>query len=388
VNFLDVVILLLAVGAGMGGWRLGFLARVASWIGMGLGLYLAVRLVPVVVRAFEGSPQLRTFLVAVALLIVGAFVGQALGLFVGSKLQLALPKGRSRTVDRTGGAVAGVMGVLVVVWLLSPVAADINGWPADQVRNSSISRTVDRVFPSAPDPLRTLRRVIGDDRFPEVFAALRPTPDPGTPPAESRISLDVSARVAASTVKVEAAACGRVQDGSGAVIGDRLIVTNAHVVAGAEEPVVYRGDDGRRIAADVVAFDPNRDLALLRAPEIDRPALAISEIDIGQAGAVFGYPGGGDLSISPFEVGERVQARGTDIYDERPTVRDVLILAAELRPGDSGGALVNPDGEVVGVAFAIAPDRDRVAYALAPDEVASVMSGDLSSEVDAGPCLG
>ncbi|MGH9118745.1 MAG: MarP family serine protease [Acidimicrobiales bacterium] len=386
-NLLDVLIVLIAVGAAMGGWRLGFLARVASWIGMGLGLYLAVRLLPTVVSAFDGAPQLQLFLVAVVLLVVGAFAGQALGLFVGSKLQLALPRGRSRTVDRTGGAVAGVLGVMVVVWLLSPVAAEITGWPADQVRNSSISRTVDRVFPSAPDPLRTLRSVIGDDRFPQVFEALRPTPDPGVPPGESGIGPEVAARVAASTVKVEAAACGRLQDGSGAVVGDRLIVTNAHVVAGAEELVVFRGDDGRRIPADLVAFDPNRDLAVLLAPEVDRPALPIADIDVGASGAVFGFPGGGELAISPFEVGQRIDARGTDIYDERPTVRDVFVLAAELRAGDSGAAMVNPSGEVVGVAFAIAPDQDHVAYALTPDEIETVLSGDLSGEVDAGRCL-
>ena len=280
-----------------------------------------------------------------------------------------------------------MLGVLIVVWLLSPVAAEITGWPADQVRNSSISRTVDRVFPSAPDPLKTLRRVIGDDRFPQVFDALRPSPDPGTPPAASGISPEVAARVAASTVKVEAEACGRLQDGSGAVVGDELVITNAHVVAGADEVSVFRGDDGRRVTAEVVAFDPDRDLAVLRTPDIDRAPLPIGTIDVGGVGAVFGYPGGGGLTISPFEIGQRVQARGTDIYDERPTVRDVFILAAELRPGDSGAPLINPAGEVVGVAFAIAPDRDQVAYALTPAEVEAVLDGRLSNDADAGPCL-
>jgi S1-C subfamily serine protease len=387
-NLLDVVIVLLALGAAAGGWRLGFLARVTSWIGLGLGLYLAVRLLPIVVDGFDGGPRIQTFLVAVALLIAGAFAGQAIGLFVGSKLQLALPKGPSRTVDRTGGAVAGVFGVLVVVWLLSPVAAEVTGWPADQVRNSSISRTVDRVFPSAPDPLRTLRRVIGEDQFPTVFEALRPSPDPGLPPAETGIAPDVADRVAASTVKVEAAACGRLQDGSGAVVDDELIVTNAHVVAGAEQVGVFRGGDGRFVEAEVVAFDPDRDLAVLRTPGIDRPALPLGDADVGGSGAVFGYPGGGDLEIAPFEIGERIDARGTDIYDRNPTVRDVLILAADLQPGDSGGALVDPAGQVVGVAFAIAPDRDRVAYALTPEEVAAVMTGNLSDEVGTGPCIG
>lgn len=387
-NLLDLVILVVAVSAAIGGWRLGLLARVTSWIGLGLGLYLGARLLPIIVEAMDGSPQVRMFLVALMVLIGGAFIGQALGLLVGSRLHLALPKGQAQTVDRTGGAVAGILIVLAAVWLLSPLGAEINGWPAEQIRNSTITRAVDRAFPAAPDPLRTLRQVIGEDRFPKVFDALRPAPDLGAPPAASTLSADVAARVTASTVKVEAGACDRIQDGSGSVIGEGLIVTNAHVVAGAEAVAVQRGDDGERLAAEVVAFDPNRDLAVLFAPNIDRPALPISDVDIGGQGAVFGYPGGGPLEVSPFVVGERVRARGVDIYDRRPTVRDVFILSAQLGPGDSGGALVNPDGELVGVAFAIAPDRADVAYALTSAEVDTVLAGGLSAEVDPGPCLG
>jgi S1-C subfamily serine protease len=91
--------------------------------------------------------------------------------------------------------------------------------------------------------------------------------------------------------------------------------------------------------------------------------------------------------VAPFEVGRQVVATGTDIYDSARTERDVLVLAAALRPGDSGAALIDPDGEVVGVAFAIAPDKDGVAYALAMSEVDAVASGPLTDEVDTGPCL-
>jgi S1-C subfamily serine protease len=221
-----------------------------------------------------------------------------------------------------------------------------------------------------------------------VFDSLQPSPDLGAPPAAISLDPALVTQVAASTVKVEAEACDRIQDGSGAVVGDGLVATNAHVVAGAEEVVVVRGDDGERIDAAVVAFDPDRDLAVLSAPDVDRPALPITDIEIRGEGAVFGYPAGGPLDVSPFVVGDEVRARGTDIYDRRPTVRDVLVLSARLAPGDSGAALVNGRGEVVGVAFAIAPDRSDVAYALTAEEVESVLAGNLGSEVDPGACLG
>ena len=101
---------------------------------------------------------------------------------------------------------------------------------------------------------------------------------------------------------------------------------------------------------------------------------AVAEADEGDRGGVYGYPGGGDLRIAPYEIAQEVQARGSDIYDEDRTERRVFFLSAHLRPGDSGSALIDPDGEVVGVAFAIAPDRSDVAYALTEEELNAILN--------------
>jgi S1-C subfamily serine protease len=65
----------------------------------------------------------------------------------------------------------------------------------------------------------------------------------------------------------------------------------------------------------------------------------------------------------------------------------VFILASDLAPGDSGGGLVNPAGAVVGVAFAIAPDRPGTAYALTSDELRPVLATGGTGAVNTGPCL-
>lgn len=384
---LDLLIGLAALSAAVGGWRLGFTARATSWVGMAGGLVLASQIVlPWVLEVWADVSGVRLLSAAAAVLVIGAFMGQAAGLVIGNRLHLALPGGAARTVDKVGGAAAGLVGVAAAVWLLVPAMADIPDWPAQQARHSVFGRVVDRVLPPAPDPLQTLRQLVDDDRFPQVFDALRPTPDLGPPPETSGLTAELAQRVAASTVKVEGVACSRIQDGSGFVVDEGLVVTNAHVVAGETETTVERSD-GSMVNAAVVVFDPDRDLAVLFAPDLDRPPLPVGDAAVGDRGAVFGHPGGGPLRLTPFEVGRRVEATGRDIYGEQRTTRDVLFLAARLAPGDSGAALVDPAGEVIGVAFAIAPDQPGVAYALTSDELREVMAGDLTQLVGTGRCL-
>jgi S1-C subfamily serine protease len=386
VNTLDVLLLTILVAAGIGGFRLGFVARVASWAGLALGLLLGARVLPTVIRALDdGSPTALVF-AAIGTLIGSAFIGQAVGLIIGSRLHFALPVGRARDVDRTAGAAAGVIGVTLAFWFLLPGISDVRGWWAEQTRNSALAQIVDQRLPEPPDTLAALRNLIGEDQYPRVFDALQPAPDVGPPPGDVDLAPDVQERVLPSIVKVQGVACRRIQEGSGFVVAPDMVVTNAHVVAGEPDTLLFR-DDGSEVQSDVVVFDPYRDLAILHAPGLDRPALPLGDIEPGGTGAVFGHPGGGSLRIAPFEVGRRVQATGADIYDRERTDRDVLVLAASLAPGDSGAALIGPGGDVVGVAFAIAPDRSGVAYALAVDELQAALAEDLTTEAATGPCL-
>jgi S1-C subfamily serine protease len=370
----------------VGGYRLGFLTRVTSWVGLALGVAVASLILAPILRSMADASAAQLLLVTIGILLGLAFVGQAAGLLLGARLHATLPGASVRSADRGAGAVAGVLGVLVGVWVLLPLMAEVPGWFASQARTSVVARFVHERFPDPPDTIDTLRRLVGEDQFPRVFDAIEPTPDVGPPPTSTNIPQPIVNAVVPSTVKVEGVACRRIQEGSGFVVGDGLVVTNAHVVAGEDETVVQRSD-GSEVRARVVAFDPNRDLAVLAAPELDRPSLRRTTIDEGGVGAAFGHPGGGRLRAAPFSVARITQATGTDIYDDRETTRAVLILAAELQPGDSGSALIDPQGRVVGVVFAIALDRDGVAYALAMSELDAVLRTDLTRPVDTGPCL-
>jgi S1-C subfamily serine protease len=389
VNALDIGILVAVAAAALGGYRLGLLARAASWVGMLLGLYVAFQLLPRVIDLFTSPDPSSRLGIALAVLIAGAFVGQAVGLLVGMRIHRIIPVGPLRIADKTGGGLFGGIGVLLVVWaLVIPSMRDVTGWPAKQVRNSAIARALHDAAPEPPQAFKRLRRLVGENGFPPVFNALRPTPDPGPAPTNTGLSAAVIARVTASTVKVEGEACRRIQEGSGFTAAPDTIVTNAHVVAGVKSPRVLRPTDGRRLPATVVVYDPDRDLAVLKVRNLEEASLPLGEGKAGDQGAVFGHPNGQDRVVAaPAQVSQRVKAVGRDLYDAHTTRRDVFILASHLEPGDSGGPLVNLSGTVIGVAFAIAPDKPDTAYALTTKEVQAALAAQSAAPVSTKSCL-
>lgn len=385
-NTLDLVIIASAVMGALGGYRLGFITRAISWVGMAAGLIISAFLVPPIVRALENPTDGQVLLVYAGVLLAGAFVGQIAGMIIGARLHLALPVGVGRQVDRVAGGGLGVLGVVIGLWLLLPTLVEVDGGVARQARSSSVAGFVQDVFPEVPGPLQDLRDFVGDE-FPRVFADARPAPRLGPPPPESGLSDELADQIETLVAKVEGLGGQRIQQGSAFSIGDGLWVTNAHVVACVEQPELLT-TDGAVADSDIVGFDPDRDLALLRAPALVRPALAIRSGQVGDRGAVFGFPGGGGLELSPYEIGRQVVAEGRDLYDSHDTERDVFFLASEMRSGDSGAALVSPAGELAGVAFAIAPDRRNVGYALTGDELNEFLAEtDAGTVVDSGPCV-
>jgi S1-C subfamily serine protease len=385
-NLLDLVIVLTAGAAAYGGYRLGFLARIFSWAGLAVGALVADRFLPDVVAFFSSSdPQIR-LIAAISFLVGAAMLGQGVGLAVGSLLHAALPLGAGlRQGDRIAGSALGMVGVLVAVWLLTPALSAVPGWPAESTRDSRIAHLVEDVTPAAPETMQALRRFVQDGTFPAVFNELRRSPDPGPPPD---VGLDeaVHQRVVRSTVKITGEACRRIQEGSGFVAMPGLVVTNAHVVAGEKAPRV-EPFQGRSLPATVVLFDVNRDLALLRVPGLTQEPLAVDTAEEGETGAVYGHPGGGDLRAAPAKISQELIAVGRDIYDRNDTRRSIFVLASALRPGDSGAALVDREGRVVGVAFAIAPDKPGVSYALTDKELRPVLAAPGRTAVSTGGCL-
>ena len=384
----DLVVLAVTVLAALGGYRIGFLGRVVSWVGLAAGIYVAARLLPTVFRHMQTSTASTLVIVAIAILVGGGMVGQALGMVAGGRLHHVLPIGPLRLVDRLVGGVVGAAGVLTVVWLLVPTLAAAPGALARAVGNSVVARAISRDLPAPPPALDVLRRIIGNGN-PEVFAALGPAVPVGSPPVADPLNAALVASVSASTVKVQGQACQSIYDGSGFVVGSNLVITNAHVVAG-EKPgaTTVISPSGQVLPAQVVSYDPSIDLALLSVPGFGAPSLPLGTPTVGAAGAVFGHPNGqAALAVTPARVAAVQEAVGPNIYGVHNTKRSILVMASDLARGDSGGAVVNPQGAVVGVAFAISAQQAGTSYALNTSEVRTFLAEPRSADASTGACI-
>jgi S1-C subfamily serine protease len=384
---IDWLIILLCMSAAFAGFRMGFVARSLSWLGMIVGFLLSMLVLPSVLRQAENMSPTGRLSIVVLIGLTGLLLGQMLGLFAGSRLSATLPPGPMRTADRAFGALVGVFGVLVFVWLLVPIAANVPGWASQQARSSVVAQGIYNNAPQAPKFSETFQKVLGSNTLPQVFNDVSPSIDTGPPPQSLTMSVEVVDMVKRSTVKVEGTACRRTQDGSGFAVAPGVVVTNAHVVAGERSTKIFDAN-GESHNATLVVYDPARDLAVLRSATYDAPGLTLGKSNEGDEGAVFGHPGGQDeVSIAPAKVHREITAVGRDLYDTQTTRRKVLVLAAQLAQGDSGGPLVDTNGEIIGVAFAIAPDKPGTSYALHIDELKAVLDQPMDAPVSAGACV-
>lgn len=175
--------------------------------------------------------------------------------------------------------------------------------------------------------------------------------------------------LASSVVRVEALPCGKTGVGTGSVVGEGLVLTNAHIVAGSIDDVTVRTGSDEVLAAVVVGFDPERDLALLQVPDLELDPVVVGEFEDGSNGSILARPGGVGLEVLDVVIVKSFNATGDDIYGEGDVSRRALELSVDVSPGVSGAGVYDDEGRIVGVVFAESRRRDAVAYAVAGSEI-------------------
>ena len=387
-NGLDLLLLLIVGVAGFTGYRRGFTLQAFGFGGLLIGLVLGALLAPEVASAFD-SPAARAGVVALVVLAIAA-ICNAVGWFVGMRVR-ARTSSRFGSADAVAGSAVAVGASLLAIWFLALNLANgpFPGLSAE-IRGSAVVRGLDAALPEPPSLLAQVRRLFNRFGFPDVFSGIPPLPaEPVNPPSQEQARAAADA-AAASTVQVLGDACGLIQEGSGFVASDGYIVTNAHVVAGVDDPGIRTGTGGEE-QAETVLFDPDMDIAVLHAGGTPGPPLrlAIEPLDRGAPGAVLGYPGGGPLRAHRAAVRRTFDTVGRDIYSRDQVERLVVELQTLVRPGNSGGPFVLSDGRVGGMVFAASSSDDDVGYAIAASEVDEALRHAVgrTSPVDTGPCI-
>jgi S1-C subfamily serine protease len=384
---LDVVLLLVVLGALIQGYSRGFFRILGGIAGMIAGGVAAFFLLPLIATWLPEWRVLVSVLAAVLLISIGYTIGIA----IGNLIRRPLHKTPLKLLDKLIGALANTSVALLVISLLA-FSAQALGAPilSQSMASSTVLRTLDSLMPKPVESfLAQIRTTVMNDGLPRVLDAVGV---PQTAPDLPAVELDSPAltQAAASVVRItgNAPTCGTGRVGSGFVVSDDRVVTNAHVLAGVTELVVEAPNEAPR-SGRIVYFDPVDDLAVLDVSGLDAAPLALSPtLAPGAEAAVMGFPFGGPFTAGSASVLAQGATLVPDIYGSNPTPRQVYTLAATVQPGNSGGPLLATDGSVAGVIFAKSDVTANVGYALTMEEVLPVIAQapSLTTPVESGSC--
>lgn len=374
----DILIVVLAAFFALVGFARGFVIGALSLVGFVGGAYLGTRLGPQLLSEGNASPYAPLFG------LLGALVGGVVLSAGAEGFAGALRAGiRSPVFSVFDGLLGGALAValaLGLAWLLSVIVMQTPGVRElrGPINRSSILRELNAVLPS-DTILKALARF---DPFPSIQG-----PDVRVDPPRDSVARDPDVeRAARSVVRVLSRSCGLGVAGSGWVAGDGIVVTNAHVVAGAgATQVVPQGSD-EHLPATAIAFDPHNDVAVLRVSGLARPALRFArEVKFTEPGAVLGFPLNGPFRIVAARVGRTARVLANDAYGRRLVRRKVTAFRADVQPGNSGGPIVDVAGRVSGTVFSKVVSGPG-GYAVPNDIVGDALRR-AGGPVDTGPCV-
>jgi hypothetical protein len=361
------------------GYAQGLIVGALSLAGFVGGAFLGSRIGPAVLAKGSSSPYAPLSALIGAILIGGIF---AAGLEVlGFRLRRRIPQPLG-VIDGIGGAVLVAALALGFVWIAGSVALQTPG--ARQLRTpiqrSVILKELNTVLPPSGSILKALARF---DPFPHING-----PSPNVGPPNAKIARDPDVRAAGrSVVKVLGTACGLGVEGSGWLAGNGVVVTNAHVVAGQDDTTVQVAGQGPHYDTNPIWFDSKNDVALLRVPALaGSPALRLNVgARPGTSAAILGFPENGPFDVEPGRLGDTETVVTDDAYGRGPVRRSITVLRGLVRPGNSGGPMVDGSGRVVTTIFAATVSGGHSGFGV-PDSIVRDALARAGRTVGTGPC--
>jgi hypothetical protein len=378
-TYLDWIIIAFTVLMAVWGYGQGLIAGGLSLVGFAAGAFIGSRLGPLLLEDGSHSPYAPLSALLGAVLIGGVFASgfELLGFHLRRRLGE-----RIGLLDGVGGALLVACLGLFLVWIGGAVALQTPGARdlREPIQRSAILKELNAVLPPSGPILQALARF---DPFPSISG-----PSANVPPPDPKIARDPDVAAARrSVVRILGTACGLGVQGSGWVAGRGVVVTNAHVVAGQDDTTVQAGGEGPGLDAEAIWFDPRNDLSILRVPGVSGlPALSMNvTADSGTTAAVLGFPQNGPYTVAPARLGSTSTVITQDAYARGPVERAITSIRGLVRPGNSGGPVVDRSGGVLATIFAAATSRRRTGYGV-PDTLVRDALQKARGTVDTGPC--
>lgn len=338
----DMILVVVIAVLALSGFRRGLIVGVFSLIGLLAGAYIGARVVPGLI-GLGGSRYLPLVTLASAVILAG--ICQSLGVMGGRTVRTALGIGPLRALDNLGGAVLGATIGIVLCWTVGAVLLYLPG--QTELRRHAQESLILSSLNEILTPKDLIDALAGIDPFAAIAG-----PDAGVGVPDPTIVRDpdiVAARD--GVVRIRGSSCGLGVEGSGWIVAPGLVVTNAHVVAGVHTPTVDRRS-GRTWESTIVAFDERNDIAILRVPGLTGTVLPRTEPESGRAVVILGFPENGPYDLEPARLGRTIVTVGRDAYGKFPVTREVVTMRASVRPGNSGGPILDADGRVRATVFA------------------------------------
>jgi S1-C subfamily serine protease len=358
-NWVDVLIVAIVIVAAIRGWFQGAIRQVLGWIGLIVGFYIGIEIAPSLSTRITHAAWRPAL--ALGLVVVAGYVGHLLGHILGATIRRTVKMVKLGLVDSVAGVVVGVAGALLTVWLVAALLV-ATSWTtvASGIQGSRIIKTLDSSLPTVPSAEARLQSMLRNADFPNVFASIVAPTVPSSGKAPKLGHNRLSPRSPSEVIKVLAMGCSDTHQGTGFFVAPHLVVTNAHVVAGATSVTVGGA------TAQVALFDPVNDIAVLRVATTSNAAplnFASSEPSSGASVEVIGFPLDGSRTISPSIVNGEITGESRDIYSKATFTRTVLALYSNIEPGNSGSPVLI-DGDVAGVVFSKSLSQSETAYAI------------------------
>jgi S1-C subfamily serine protease len=377
---LDFGIVVFALAFGLVGVARGFVTGALSLAGFAAGAWLGTRFGPGLLGVDNTSPYAPLFGL-VGAIVAGSIISLGAEGFA-IRLRNAIQIPGFAFLDGLLGFALSVALALGLAWVVSVIVLQTPGareW-RKEVQRSAILAGLNGVLPS--DTL--LRALARFDPFPSING---PGVTVGPPKAAVARDPDVQ-RAGGSVVRILGTACGLGVAGSGWVAGDGLVVTNAHVVAGQDDTVVQLRGTGPQYKATAVAFDTDNDVAVLRVASLQAPALSFArEVKPTEPGAVLGFPLNGPYDVRPVRISETRTVVSQDAYGRGPVRRKITSFRGSVKPGNSGGPIVDVAGRVSATVFAKSVGTKPAGGYAVPDDIVRRTLRNVRGSVGTGPCV-